>query len=233
MYKVDAKGEMKSIAFREGSSGIFTGTLAGLYQGYRLGATTPYEQKTTAQLASGTIALILKQEVHAPLAPRPAVHPFAGGNDPFAGLPSAPASIRSPGVRSEARVVRPIGESATTSGEPRRAGPSAELTVRIDPQASSGSFAGAAGEMRITAPNYRIGGYLVLNTADGDVVMTFVESAERGVLNADLSLDGERSTGIYRDAHGDFKFALTLIPPNFGRGPYSGTMWLPAEPPKK
>jgi hypothetical protein len=233
MYKVDAKGEMKSIAFREGSSGIFTGTLAGLYQGHRLGATTPYEQKTTAQLAGGTIALILKQEVHAPLAPRPAVHPFAGGNDPFADLPTALTSIPPPGLRSETRSVRPVGESPTTSGESRRAGPSAELTVRIDPEASSGMFAGATGEMRITAPNYRIGGYLVLNTADGDVVMTFVESAERGVLNADLSLDGKRSTGVYRDAHGDFKFALTLIPPHFGRGPYWGTMWLQGEPPRR
>ncbi len=233
MYKVDAKGEMKSIAFREGSSGIFTGTLAGLYQGHRLGATTPYEQKTTAQLADGTMALILKQEVHAPLAPRPAVHPFAGGNDPFADLPTALTSIPPPGLRSETRSVRPVGESPTTSGESRRAGPSAELTVRIDPEASSGMFAGATGEMRITAPNYRIGGYLVLNTADGDVVMTFLESAERGVLNADLSLDGKRSTGVYRDAHGDFKFALTLIPPHFGRGPYWGTMWLQGEPPKR
>lgn len=231
MYKVDAKGEMKSVAFREGSSGIFTGTFQGLYEGHRLGATTPHEQRTTAQLSGGTIALILKQEVHTPLAPRPAVHPFAGGKDPFADLPIAVPSSPPSQVRGEIPV-GPVGESRITSGEPRGAGPKAELTVRIDPEGSSGAFAGATGEMKITAPNYRIGGYLVITTADGDVVMTFLESAERGVLKADLSLDGKRSTGIFRDARGDINFALTLIPPNFGRGPYWGTLWLQGGPPK-
>jgi hypothetical protein len=232
MYKVDAKGEMKAIAFREGSSGIFAGTLAGLYQGYRLGATTPYEERTTAELPGGTIALILKQEVHAPLAPRPAVHPFAGGNDPFSDLPASPRSTP-PEVQSQVHAAGAVGQAAMPARESGRAGPSAELAVRIDPEASSGMFAGATGEMRITAPNYRIGGHLLLNTADGDVVMTFVESAVRGVLNAVLSLDGKRSTGLYHDAQGELTFALTLIPPNFGRGPYWGTMWLQAEPPKR
>lgn len=220
MYIVDVKGEMKSVAFQEGSSGIFTGTFAGLYQGHREGAGSPFEQTTTAPLAGGAIALILKKEVHTPLGPRPAVHPFAGGNDPFANLP-VPASIPRPGIDREAHLA------------PGHAGPTAQLTVRIDPEASTGIFAGATGEMQIRAPNYRIGGYLVINTAEGDVVMTFLESAERGVLKADLSLDGKRSTGVYRDAHGEFEFALTLIPPNFGRGPYWGTMWLRGEAPNK
>ncbi len=229
MYKMDVKGEMKALAFREGSSGVFTGTFAGLYQGHRLGSTTPHEQETSVKLSGGTIRLILKHQVHALLAPRPAVHPFANGNDPFVDLPTAPASNPPPGMNRESGFVRPAEGSPT--GKSPGAGPHAEITLRIDPEASSGIFAMASGEMRITAPNYRIGGYLVINTAGGDVVMTFLESVERGVLNADLSLDGKRSTGIYRDAHGDFKFALTLIPPNFGRGPYWGTIWLQREPP--
>jgi hypothetical protein len=228
MYKMDVNGEMKSVAFREGSSGIFTGTFAGLYQGHRLGATTPYEQKTAVPFDGGTIGLVLKHQVHAPLAPRPAIHPFAGGNDPFADLPTASASNLRPGIAHE-KSFAPPGEGSPIRKSPG-AGPHAEITLGIDPEACSGIFALASGEMRITAPNYRIGGYLVINTADGDVVMTFLESAERGVLNADLSLDGKRSTGMYRDACGDFKFALTLIPPNFGRGPYWGTMWLQQEP---
>ena len=231
MYKMDVNGEMKAVAFREGSSGIFSGTFAGLYQGHRLGAITPYEQQTTVQLDGGTIGLILKHQVHSPLAPRPAVHPFASGNDPLADLPTALASNPQPGMDHETSFVRPAGRSPT--GESPGPGPRAEVTLRIDPEASSGVFAMATGEMRITAPNYRIAGHLVINTADGEVVMTFLESVERGVLNADLSLDGKRSTGMYRDAHGDFKFALTLIPPNFGRGPYWGTIWLQREPPNR
>ena len=226
MYKMDAKGEVKAVAFREGSSGIFTGTLSGLYQGYRLGTTTPYEQKTTAQLPNGMIGLTLKHHVHAPLAPRPAVHPFSGDQDPFASLPGASNT----GTRSEMASVRSATESPT--GRPHGAGPHVEIVICIDPETSTGIFAGSTGEVQITAPNYRIGGHLVINTADGDVVMTFLESMKGGVLHADLLLDGARSTGKYRDARGDFKFALTLIPPNFGRGPYWGTMWLQGVPSK-
>ena len=229
MYRMDAKGEVKAVAFREGSSGIFTGTLSGLYQGYRLGTTTPYEQKTTAQLPNATIGVTVEHHVHAPLASRPAVHPFSGDEDPFASLPGVPSNAAA-GMRPES--ASPGSAAGPPTGKPRSGGPHAEIVVRIDPETSTGIFAGSTGEMRITAPNYRIGGHLVINTADGEVVMTFLESMKEGVLHADLLLDGARSTGKYRDARGDFKFALTLIPPNFGRGPYWGTMWLQGEPSK-
>ena len=60
----------------------------------------------------------------------------------------------------------------------------------------------------------------------------FLEAGEHGVLNADLWVNGEASTGLWRNARGDLKFSLTPVPPNFGRGPYSGTIWLEREPAK-
>ena len=38
MHEMAVNGEIKTIAAREGSSGIFTGSIEGLYQGYRFGA---------------------------------------------------------------------------------------------------------------------------------------------------------------------------------------------------
>ena len=51
-------------------------------------------------------------------------------------------------------------------------------------------------------------------------------------LDANLWVNGEESTGIWHNARGDLTFSLKTVPPNFGRGPYSGTIQLEQEPPK-
>src|SRR5687768_16438960 len=83
MYEMQVSGEIKTIAAREGSSGIFTGSLQGLYQGYRFGSTTPDEREYTIEAPHGTIALLLRQQIVTPLPPRQKEHPFANGQDPF------------------------------------------------------------------------------------------------------------------------------------------------------
>ena len=83
MHEMAVNGEIKTIAFREGSSGVFTGSIEGLYQGYRFGSTTPDEREYTLEGPNGTIALLLRQQIVTPLPPRPSDHPFANGNDPF------------------------------------------------------------------------------------------------------------------------------------------------------
>src|SRR5215212_2190481 len=87
MYDMEVKGEIKTIAAREGSSGILTGDIEGLYQGYRFGSTTPDEREYTLDAPNGTIALLLRQQIVTPLPSRPDEHPFAGGKDPFDDLP--------------------------------------------------------------------------------------------------------------------------------------------------
>ena len=37
---------------------------------------------------------------------------------------------------------------------------------------------------------------------------------------------------LQHNARGDLTFSLKTVPPNFGRGPYSGTIQLEQEPPK-
>jgi len=86
MHEMAVNGEIKTIAFREGSSGVFTGSIEGLYQGYRFGSTTPDEREYTLEGPNGTIALLLRQQIVTPLPPRPSDHPFANGNDPFEDL---------------------------------------------------------------------------------------------------------------------------------------------------
>src|SRR4051794_30448383 len=83
MYEVPLNGEIRTIAAREGSSGIFTGSIEGLYQGYRFGSTTPDEREYVIEAPHGTIALSLVQQIVTPLPPRLKEHPFADGKDPF------------------------------------------------------------------------------------------------------------------------------------------------------
>src|SRR4051794_36037872 len=83
MHEMAVSGEIKTIAAREGSSGIFTGSIEGPYQGYRFGSTTPDEREYVLDVPHGSIALLLRQQIVTPLPPRPAQHPFADGKDPF------------------------------------------------------------------------------------------------------------------------------------------------------
>ena len=280
MYEMAVSGEIKTLAWKEGSSGIFTGSIEGLYQGYRFGSTVPDVRQTVLEAPNGTIALTLKQEIRSRLSPRPAEHPFAGGKDPFANLPATPAGGPPPGTASMggpppgtagiggppsglpgaggpppgtagtggpppgmAAGGPPPGAAAggPPAGAPGAGGPGLahgrpfymEVLLRVDPEASTGIFAGATGEVELATPNYKMAGHLIINTKDGDLRLNFLEAGERGVLKADLWVDGENSTGIYRNARGDLTFALTATPPNFGRGPYSGTLWLEREPPAR
>ena len=216
MYEMTVQGEIKSVAWREGSSGIFTGSIEGLYQGYRIGSTTPDEQHFVFEVANGSIALTLRQEISPdfPLPLRPAEHPFSGGKDPFVNAPPV-----------ESRPSRAPGE-----GRPQ-GGPLMEVRLRVDPEKSTGIFAGATGEMELATPAYKSGGYLVVITQHGNVRMNFLEKADRMTLVADLWIEGANSTGLYHNAHGNLKFALSMTPPNFGKGPYSGTIWLEQKPP--
>lgn len=215
------QGEIKTLAWREGSSGIFTGSLEGLYQGYRFGSSAPDEQPFVLDAANGSIALTLWQEIRSrhPLPSRPAEHPFSGGKDPFANPPPA-IGFPLPGMPAEG-----VGQGIPPKNMWM------EVRLRVDPEKSTGIFAGATGEMVLETPAYRHAGYLVIVTQQGDLRMNFLEKAEGRVLNADLWVDGANSTGMYHNARGDLKFSLSMVPPNFGRGPYSGTIWLEEKPP--
>jgi hypothetical protein len=225
VYEMSVQGEIKALAWREGSSGIFTGSIEGLYQGYRFGSTGPDEQHYVFEVPNGSIALTLRQEVRAdhPLPSRPAEHPFSDEKDPFANAPSMgsrPHGAAPPGIP---------GEGRPGDGPPKTL--SMDVRLLVDPEKSTGLFAAATGEVQLVTPNYKIPGSMVVVTQHGDLRMNFLEKAERGTLNADLWVDGETSTGLYHNARGDLKFALSMTPPNFGRGRYSGTIWLEQEPP--
>jgi hypothetical protein len=275
MHEMPIRGEIKTLACKEGSSGVFTGSIEGLYQGYRFASTTPDEQHFVLEAQNGTIALTLHQEIVTPLPPRPAEHPFAGGKDPFANMPAGvghgpppgagaggpppgmgaggpppgvgaggpPPGVAAGGPPAGMRPGGPPPGMGPGGGPPPGADPAdtdvsrfrkihyMQVKLQVDPEKSTGIFAGATGEMELETPAYRMAGYLVINAKDGDLRLNFLEKGQLGQLNADLWVDGENSTGIYKNAKGDLKFALTTTPPNFGRGPYEGTIWLEQAPP--
>ncbi len=212
---LSVQGEIKTIACREGSSGIFTGSLEGLYQGYRFGSTEPDERQYTLDAPHGTIAVTLRQEIVTPLPPRPFTHPFADGRDPFAKRPATVAHAEPPGREKGEAIFKRVHYMKTS--------------LVVDPGASTGIFAGATGETEFFSPNYQMAGYLVIETADGDLCLTFLEQGRRDALNALLEVDGARSSGRYAGAAGDLEFALTVTPPFFGQGVYSGTIILAEE----
>jgi hypothetical protein len=99
----------------------------------------------------------------------------------------------------------------------------------VDGDRSTGIYAGTTGETFIETPNHREFGYLEVETPDGKLHATFAEHAEDGKLVADLEVQGAKSTGIYRDARGQLKFALDIYRGiGLGRGPYWGTLILVA-----
>jgi hypothetical protein len=290
MHEMPVSGEIKTIAMREGSSGIFTGSIEGLYQGYRFGSTTPDEREFTLEAPSGAIALVLRQQIVTPLPPRPAEHPFADGRDPFddlaAGRPPTwlggggpppgvhggpppgvqgggpppgvqgggpPPGVQGggppPGVQGGGP---PPGVEGGHGGPPGGApggGPPGEapgieggqeifkrvhymeVKLQVVPEKSTGIFEGATGEMELFAPGYKMAGYTLINTEHGDLKLDFLEQGTRELLQADLWVNGEDSTGIWKNARGELEFSLTVTPPFYGRGPYSGTILLENEPP--
>jgi hypothetical protein len=269
MHEIGVSGEIKTIAAREGSSGIFTGSIEGLYQGYRFGSTTPDEREFVIEPPNGSIALLLRQQIVTPLPPRPAKHPFADGKDPFAdpaaflaetfgggppgggppgghGGPPGPPGGGPPGGGPPGGHGGPPGGG----GPPGHGGPPGaeapgieggeeifkrvhymEAKLHVVPDKSTGIFAGATGEMEIFAPSYKMAGYLVIDTEHGDLRLDFMEAGTRETLNADLWVNGDESSGIWKNAEGELEFALEVTPPFFGKGPYSGTIRLENEPP--
>ncbi|MGN6561725.1 MAG: hypothetical protein ACTHMU_03615 [Thermomicrobiales bacterium] len=294
MHEVAVKGEIKTLGFKEGSSGIFTGTFEGLYQGYRFGSTTPHETHTIIEVPNGTIAVTVHQEIRSVLSSRPAEHPFAGGKDPFENMPATPpggfpggpppgvsgaggpppgmaAGGPPPGIPAGGPPPGMMGMGGPPPGVPAGSPPPGvpggpppgmpgaggpppgmpgtagapggglvhgrpfymEVKLQVDPEKSTGIFAGSTGEALLTTPNYEMGGHLIINTKNGDVWLDFLEHGGRGVLRADLWLNGEKSTGIYQGGRGELKFELAATPPNFGLGPYSGTIYLQQAPPEE
>lgn len=228
MYELPVQGEIKTLAYKEGSSGIFTGPLAGMYQGYRFASMTPDVRDFVLDLPNGTIAPTVKQEIRSLLTPRPAEHPFAAGVDPFDSMPTVPpGGPPSPGGPPPGAAGGPPGgPRGLVGGRPFYM----EVMATVDSEKCTGIFANSTGQMEITAPDYEMAGHLIITTQHGDLRLDFLESGGRGILNANLWVNGEHSTGIYRNARGDLTFSLKTVPPNFGRGPYSGTIWLEQAP---
>jgi hypothetical protein len=255
MHEMAVSGEIQTIAAREGSSGIFTGSLEGLYQGYRFGSTTPDEREFTIEPPNGTIALLLRQQIVTPLPPRPSEHPFADGNDPFedtagylakafgggppgggppgGGPPGGHGGPPGEGGGAPAGGAPPAAHGGPPGGEEPGMEGGEEIFVRVHymetklhvvPEKCTGIFEGSTGEMEFIAPNYKMAGYLVIDTAHGDLRLDFMEAGTRETLNADLWVNGEESSGAWSGAEGELKFALEVTPPFFGKGPYSGTI---------
>jgi hypothetical protein len=100
------------------------------------------------------------------------------------------------------------------------------IRLVVDGKRSTGSYAGATGEMEIEAPPAVETGFLVVATRHGDLRLSFREWPKQGKLVAECQVDGEQSTGIYRQARGDLQFALNMMAGSVARGPYSGTIYL-------
>jgi len=101
-----------------------------------------------------------------------------------------------------------------------------KVTLRIDPARSTGIYAGATGELSVEAPAHREAGHMVVNTAQGDLRLDFLEWPEGGKLVAELTVDGSKSTGAYRNAQGTLRFELERIALGVGKGTYSGVLRL-------
>src|SRR5439155_23044276 len=99
-----------------------------------------------------------------------------------------------------------------------------EVKLHVVPEKSTGIFEGTTGEVELEPPKYRMGGYTLIQTEHGELKLDFLEAGSRELLEADLWVDGENSSGMWKNASGDLHFSLTVTPPFYGRGPYSGTI---------
>lgn len=239
MREMQVRGEMAAVGLRNGSSGRFSGDIEGLYEGYRVG--NPPEQHRTLEVANGAIALILRHQMaHGR---ERGENPFANGNDPFENPPGlgGPPSWMTGGPPGGGPPPWMQGEggpppfAAGAAGMPPfeaikeqmiRAGKKTKVTLQIDGEHSTGIFAGASGEIEVDAPQHKDAGYLVVNTKDGDLRLDFLEWAEGGNLVADLWVNPAHSTGMYKNAQGQFQFSLEIFPGGIAKGPYAGTLFL-------
>lgn len=213
--KTAVRGQVRALGWRDGSSGMFSGTIEGLYQGYRFGA-APDERAHLLELPYGTLAVTVRQRTDMRLPERPADHPFAGDADPIKGIRAQMAALP-----VEDRPVRPEGPPET---------PTMTVEVLIDPHGSTGIFAGATGVAVVDAPNYEVAGTLRIETSTGDLWMDFLEAGAGAVLEGRASVDGTRSTGAWRNATGHLDVRFELDFPNIAEGTYSGTIELDSAP---
>jgi hypothetical protein len=215
MYKKQVQGEIHALGWREGASGKLTGDLEGLFQGYRL---SQGSARTTndyvLEVENSTLALTMCQEVHVrhPLPARPAEHPFKNGNDPFQGVELV--APRLPEL--------PAGSEAA----PQRRNMSTVVKLVIDPSRSTGKFAGAQGEMDVALADPKVSGHMTIETDDGTIELSYREHMENAQVFNFLQVEGEKSTGIYKNASGELHFQVSIYPPNFSKGTYTGELWI-------
>ena len=235
MAERQVSGEIAAVGWLDGSSGRFTGDIEGLYEGYRWGDLE--EERAAVEFAHGSIALVLRHK-HASRGRPRGENPFAGGKDPTA---DRPATAGPPPGRGQGGPPPSPGGPPGSGGEGMQPSSMATLmrdrpirqtqcTFEVDGEASSGIYAGAGGELTLTVPNLKDAGYLVVSTDDGDLRLSFLEWSEGPNLVADLWVDGNKSTGIYRNARGELNFSLGIdASKGMAIGPYSGTIWLEQE----
>jgi hypothetical protein len=202
--KLDLRGQVRALRWRDGASGVLTGALEGTYEAFRCGDEPGGPSSFVLELAGGDLAVevAVRETGRSPLPPRPPEHPFAGGRNPLDACRSVPAA---PG---------PEGAAA----------PEGRLALTVLPEASSGIFAGARGEIEVAVPNYWTGGAVVVHTGGGQLWLDYLElRTPRATLQTDLWVDGARSTGRWRGAGGKLRFTLALHHPNVAVGWYTGT----------
>jgi hypothetical protein len=206
-HKLTVCGRVLALRWADGASGVLSGSLEGLYEAFRLGHDDRERSTFVLELAGGN--LVVEVEVRdcgdAALPPRPDEHPFAGGRE---------------------RVVPRRCGSGCSSRSPVGA-PSGSVALTVQPEASSGLFAGARGGVELTVPNLWDAGALVVHTGSGSLWLDYLERHADGAgLETDLWVDGVRSSGRWHGADGKLRFALDLHRPNVARGWYEGTCTL-------
>jgi len=208
-HKLDVRGQVRALRWCDGASGVLTGSLDGTYEAFRGGDDHGGPSSFVLELASGGLAVevVVRETGPSPLPPRPAEHPFAGGRNPLAAGRAGPSP------------------SPTGSGD--GAPPEGTVALTVLPDASSGIFAGARGEIELAVPNYWTGGSLVVRTTAGDLWLDYLEQhTPYAARRTDLWVDGARSTGRWHGAGGKLRFTLALHPPNAAAGWYTGTVTL-------
>ena len=214
MHKRIVQGEIKALGWRDGGSGRLIGDITGLFQGYRLNRLTASQCSTYAiEAENGTLSLTLSQEtrIRHLLPSRPQEHPFKNGKDPFQGVELVESRL--PDLPQDASTVHPRGNMATV------------VKLAVNPDVSTGMFAGALGEMTVELTEPAINGYMEIETNDGVIKLDFYERMENAQVINTLWINGSKSSGIYQNAHGELVFQVSIYPPNFARGTYSGVIW--------
>ena len=251
MHEKKVSGEIMAIGWRDGSSGRFTGDISGLSEGYRWGDLE--EQRGVLEVAHGSIALVVRA-VHREMGLERQANPFAEGKDPAAVTQAGQGIPFRPGVDAPGGFPGgfppggfppgglPPGAFPPGGGPPwqasgaefmqsRRQMIETKVVVEVDGEQSTGIYQGASGEMTLTVPNLKDAGYMVVSTEEGDLRLGFLEWQDGLNLVANLWVEGEKSTGIYRNAKGELEFSLAISPQEgLAKGPYSGTLWLEQEP---